>query len=566
MIGRVVLGRYRIVSELARGGMGVVYLARTEGASGFVKPVVIKLVLPQHAADARFLGMFVREAQILSDLRHPSIVAVLDFGQEGDAYVMALEYIRGYHLGQWNRFRKKTKRGIPTDVVMLWTIDVLEALHKAHGMTHPDGTSMHIVHRDVSPSNILLDEDGRARLLDFGVARMRGENVNYQTQIQSFVGKFSYGAPELLGGADASPRSDLYSCAVVLHEQLFGRNTFFGAEDALTLARVSGHIPELIEGLCPDAPRGLDDVLQTALQKDPGKRYANAWDFAAALRALLPRGEDEIRGHIATMLKSDFGDEIAKVLGVESLAQRDQTWREYGSESEPPAERTIMLDIDNIEDSVAPVLTPADPASHVRASSRQLAGPGGHIMRGAATATGRLSIPEPPAPSMVSAAYPAAPPMPPARAQWAGWMAAVAVVTCLVAAALYLALRPPAPPPAPARVIHLEPKPDPAAAAREAAAAEEARLKAEAELRASILGAHQERIDKCFARARGEVPADLELHFEVEPSGKVSQAEVLPEQVAKTALGRCLRGVGKSTRFPPTDSEQLFSIPVRSGR
>src|SRR4051794_4453575 len=151
VLGRVLLGRYRVVRELAKGGMGVVYLARAEGAVGFVKPVVIKLVLPEHASDDRFLAMFVREAQILAHLRHPSVVDVLEFGEQDGAYVMVLEYVRGYHLGQWSRYLKLKQRQIPIEILLQIIIDVLDALHHAHDTTHPDGTSMRIVHRDVSP-------------------------------------------------------------------------------------------------------------------------------------------------------------------------------------------------------------------------------------------------------------------------------------------------------------------------------------------------------------------------------------------------------------------------------
>src|SRR5262245_64995842 len=118
LIGNVLLGRYRVVRELAKGGMGVVYLARAEGAVGFVKPVVIKLLLPEHAQDERFVGMFVREAKILSQLRHPSLVDVIEFGEQDGAYVLVLEYVRGYHLGQWLRFLAMKKREPPPEVLI----------------------------------------------------------------------------------------------------------------------------------------------------------------------------------------------------------------------------------------------------------------------------------------------------------------------------------------------------------------------------------------------------------------------------------------------------------------
>jgi len=334
MIGSVLLGRYRVVRELAKGGMGVVYLARAEGAVGFVKPVVIKLLLPEHAQDDRFVGMFVREAQILSQLRHPSLVDVVEFGEEDDAYVLILEYVRGYHLGQWLRFLSLKKREAPADILIQIVIDALEALHHAHKLQHPDGSSMQIVHRDVSPSNILLDQDGRGRLLDFGVARMRGGANDYKTQVKGFMGKLPYTAPELFANQEASPRSDLYACAVVLHEALYGSNVFRTEMQAATLHKVMTHIPEPVERARSGVPAGLDAVLARALVKAPAERYSDAREFATALRRLQCEQESEIRAHLAALLEKDFGPEMAQLLNLESLAHRDEAWRQL---SQAPA-------------------------------------------------------------------------------------------------------------------------------------------------------------------------------------------------------------------------------------
>jgi eukaryotic-like serine/threonine-protein kinase len=333
MIGRVLLGRYRIVRELAKGGMGVVYLARAEGAVGFVKPVVIKLVLPEHAADERFRSMFVREAQILANLRHPGIVDVIELNEEDGAYVMVLEYVRGYHLGQWSKFLRLKGRALAPGIAIQIVIDVLEALYHAHSMAHPDGTSMHIVHRDVSPSNILLDEDGRARLLDFGVARMRGGTAEYMTQVKGFVGKLFYSAPEVFAeGGDATPKSDAYACAVMLHELLTGQNPFRTDSQAQTLQRVLTHMPEPLEASHPELPHGLDAVLAKALAKSPDDRYDSALDFAHALRSLQTEGESEQRKQLAAMLRGDFGREMSELLGLESLADRDDAWRRLNTQ------------------------------------------------------------------------------------------------------------------------------------------------------------------------------------------------------------------------------------------
>jgi serine/threonine protein kinase len=345
LIGSVLLGRYRIVRELAKGGMGVVYLARAEGAVGFVKPVVVKLVLPEHAEDDRFVGMFAREARILAQLRHPSVVDVLEFGEEDDAYVLVLEYVRGHHLGQWMRYLYLKGRSAPPEILIQIVIDVLDALHHAHNQKHPDGTPMQIVHRDVSPSNVLLDEDGRARLLDFGVARMRGGAHDYKTQVKGFMGKLPYTAPEIFAGNEATPQSDLYACAVVLHEVLLGRNVFRTESQAATLHTVMTHIPEALEPTRP-LPQGFDAVLGKALAKNPMQRYFSAREFASALRKLQREQESDIRAQLATLLKVDFGREIADMLKIESLADRDEAWRKLSlrppqpGSAEPVPERT----------------------------------------------------------------------------------------------------------------------------------------------------------------------------------------------------------------------------------
>jgi serine/threonine protein kinase len=341
LIGGMLLGRYRVVRELAKGGMGVVYLARVEGAVGFVKPVVVKLILPEHASDERFLRRFAREAQIVSQLRHPSVVDVLEFGEHAGAYVMVIEYVRGHHLGQWCRYLTLVRRRIPPVIAIQIMSDILDALHHAHSLTHHDGSPMHIVHRDISPSNILLDEDGRARLLDFGVARMRGGSIDYQTQSKGFVGKLTYTAPEIFAGHEATLQSDLYSCAVVLHEAILGRNVFKGETTAETMKRVLMHSPDAVATGRDDVPAGLDAVLQKALCKSPADRFATSRDFGQALRALLPAPEGDLRASLAALLKDDFGLKMAELLGIESLAERDEAWRRLSLPPEKSPSSTL---------------------------------------------------------------------------------------------------------------------------------------------------------------------------------------------------------------------------------
>jgi serine/threonine-protein kinase len=215
-------------------------------------------------------------------------------------------------------------------------VDVLEALHHAHTQLHPDGSPMHIVHRDVSPSNILLDETGRARLLDFGVARMRGGTHDYRTKVQGgFMGKLPYTAPEVFAGCEASPQSDLYACAVVLHEALSGHNPFRAETQAATLQKVLHHMPLPVAPSISGAPDAIDQVLARALAKNPEGRHGSAREMALDLRALLTSPENDLRARLAEMLKSDFGDDMARLLKVESLAERDAAWRRSNALNPP---------------------------------------------------------------------------------------------------------------------------------------------------------------------------------------------------------------------------------------
>src|ERR1041385_1794729 len=146
MTGTMILGRYRIVRPLARGGMGIVFLARTEGAAGFARPVVIKRVVPDLAGDETAAQSFAREARILSNLQHPNIVNVIDFDEEDGAYVMVLEYVHGYNVGQWHRYMLDAGRKLPVDHAIYIVTQVLDALEYAHTFARADGTPMQIVH------------------------------------------------------------------------------------------------------------------------------------------------------------------------------------------------------------------------------------------------------------------------------------------------------------------------------------------------------------------------------------------------------------------------------------
>jgi eukaryotic-like serine/threonine-protein kinase len=612
-LGTVLLGRYRIVRELAKGGMGVVYLARSEGAVGFVKPVVVKLVLPEHSGDRRFVSMFAREAQILSNLRHASIVDVVEFGEQDGAYIMVLEYVRGYHLGQWSKYLRLKGRSVEPAVALQIVIDVLDALDHAHSMQHPDGSSMHIVHRDVSPSNILLDEDGRARLLDFGVARMRGGDFDYQTQVKGFVGKLIYSAPEIFAEGDATPRSDCYACAVVLHETLLGRNTFRADTQAQTLNRVLNHAPESLESTVAGVPQGLDAVLEKAMAKSAEERFVSARAFASALRALSPEPENDVRARLSEMLKNDFGREMAELLGLESLSDRDEAWRRLNgktnSSAPPPRPLHEALDPSDGGSSQlsAPVITKTElnPTTLGPTTVEMRRGALGLRESGITLRPPPAQLEQPssywPTPEIASVKTPvglSSSPRPKVSSHivWAAALVGVAGLT-----ALYFGAEPKntsIQPPAKIRVVSsttsiqptpkvealpATPRPEVAplrsdATSRARSGAGEARTaprgesmeqgSPEARRLTRAFGKQQGRIEACFVQHAVDPRSlpPLQFEFVLDAEGKLSSAQVAPQGVANTPLGKCLTAVASQTEFPAQGKPLTFSIPLLTTR
>jgi serine/threonine protein kinase len=624
VLGRVLLGRYRVVRELAKGGMGVVYLARAEGAVGFVKPVVVKLLLPEHAQDERFVGMFVREAKILSQLRHPSVVDVIEFGEQDGAYVLVMEYVRGYHLGQWLRYLALKKREAPASILIQIAIDVLEALHHAHELKHPDGSPMQIVHRDVSPSNILLDEDGRPRLLDFGVARMRGGSQDYKTQVLGFMGKMPYTAPELFSSSEASAKSDLYACGVMLHEALLGKNVFRAEAQAATLHRVMNHVPELVEPLIAGAPPGLDVALGRALMKLPADRHADAREFALALRRLQREQESDIRRSLAEMLKADFGDEIADKLNIESLAHRDEAWRRLSIAPEkrtmPVARRgerssaQLISQDDQLPVPAAigatvpatqagrrltpgyipapqlPEFTPSAPQTTAPLGRGQQLTPAQTWRRAASGGeAGPISGPAPasaPRPAnrnaasqLTAAAAPASYPR--------GIVIGLCAVGGLAIAAIVLTLQRPVPTaaPAPIRVVAASNEQRPVAPPQNGAATPlpaapvdvQTKPKLDKPKRVAAPDAQgltlavrrqQTKLEGCFKQHSVELEGQptMQLEFDVEASGAIKHVAISPRALASTALGECLLAIGERTKFPEQPKPVSFAIPLTARR
>jgi serine/threonine protein kinase len=302
------LSKYRMIIELARGGMGDVYLAVSRGPGGFHKLVVIKELRSALATDGEFLTMFMEEAKLSARLHHPNIVQTNEVGQDGNRYFMAMEYLEGQALNRCAQRIPKEEFTLAHHLRIL--VDALGGLHYAHELADYDGTPLHIVHRDISPHNILVTYDGQAKIVDFGIAKTR-ESAQ-QTATGVLKGKVPYMAPEQLD-RNQDRRADIFAVGVMLWEAIAGRRMWAGKTDlGIVQALAEMKIPSIREGK-PDVPEALERIVSMALAPNRDKRYQNALEFGTELEAYL----DAMSSHVSNK-------QIGKLLSTTFAAEREQ--------------------------------------------------------------------------------------------------------------------------------------------------------------------------------------------------------------------------------------------------
>ncbi len=279
------LGNYELLNLLATGGMAEIYLARQTGVGGFERLVVVKKILPHLARQKRFVQMFFDEARIAAQLSHPNIVQIIEIGQQDDDYFLAMEYLEGESLGYLVREARRQGEYPPVELAAGMISQVCDGLDYAHRFSDNTGRPLNIVHRDVSPHNIIVLFSGGVKLVDFGIAKA-ASNV-HQTHAGTLKGKFAYMSPEQVRGEPLDARSDLFSLGVALWELLCGRRLFKREGEAATMQAVLGEAIPPPAGLRPQVPAELSAVAERALQRDPGLRYQAASEMAAALREYL---------------------------------------------------------------------------------------------------------------------------------------------------------------------------------------------------------------------------------------------------------------------------------------
>jgi serine/threonine protein kinase len=279
------LGRYALYEKIASGGMASVHIGRLLGPVGFARTVAIKRMHAQFAEDPEFVSMFLDEARLAARIRHPNVVPTLDVVAMSGELFLVMEFVQGESLSRLMRTARSRGERIPPEMVAAIMVGALHGLHAAHEAKSDRGEPLDIVHRDVSPHNILVGIDGVARVLDFGVAKAVGRIQT--TRDGQLKGKLAYMAPEQLQG-EATRATDVYAASIVLWEALTGERLFDGQNECHVVGKVLKGCEQPPSKYAPGLPSAIDEVAMRGLSVDPAKRFATARDMARALEEAVP--------------------------------------------------------------------------------------------------------------------------------------------------------------------------------------------------------------------------------------------------------------------------------------
>lgn len=322
-------GKYTLKRRIGTGGMAHVYLATLDGPDGFKKKLVVKRVHPHLSELDEFAQMFANEAKVAALLHHPNIMQIYEYGTIEQSTYLAMEYVEGPSLERLMRNARKLGSALGPENAARIAIAVCEALQYAHDLPGPDGGWLGLVHRDVSPSNVIVAVDGTVKLLDFGIAKItQGPSV---TRTGTFKGKLAYMAPEQLRGS-VDRRTDIFALGVVLYEMVVGRRLFKRATEPETVTAVmQGDVPrpsDFIENF----PRDFEAILERALERDPNRRYQSAEELGMALEDwALKHGVRTGRRELAPLVR-----DLGEAGGSNSIFPGSSSYSGKGSASVPP--------------------------------------------------------------------------------------------------------------------------------------------------------------------------------------------------------------------------------------
>jgi hypothetical protein len=333
ILRKVEQSTYHIVRKLAVGGMAEIYLARQRSVAGFERQLVVKRILPEYASDPSFVASFLNEAKLAAQLSHQNIVQIFDLGRAEGTYFLAMEYIQGTSLALVCEWLQRDPTTMPLDVALLILDDICAGLDHAHHAKDADGVALGIVHRDVTPSNVIIAESGLAKIVDFGIAKATAKNEK-MTQTGTLKGKMGYFAPEQVLGEPIDKRIDVFAAGIVLYELLGKRNPFRGSTEFATLQNIVHEAPPPLGRA--DVPGDLDTVIARALAKNPDERFTSCAELADALRRFRGGGEHaDVARFVA--LRAEPSPEVAPlpddtgmvemvVSGLHTRAPRRSMW------------------------------------------------------------------------------------------------------------------------------------------------------------------------------------------------------------------------------------------------
>ncbi|HEY0095379.1 MAG TPA: serine/threonine-protein kinase [Archangium sp.] len=302
-------GRYELLRKLATGGMGQVFLARQKGPVGFQKLLVVKRLLPHLSEDPEFIHMFLDEARIAGLLNHPNIAQIYDLGDVDGVLYIAMEYVHGEAVSQVNVHARQRKGGLPLGLKCRIIADAAAGLGHAHQARSPSGRKLGLIHRDVSPQNVLVGFNGNVKLIDFGVAKAAGKLS--QTVVGTIKGKHAYMSPEQARGEELDARSDVYGLGTVFYELLTNQRLFKRDSDIATLKAVVGaRVPPPSE-VVPGAPKSLDALVMKALARKREERYQSAGEMQLAIEDfLLAERLPGTQAHLTAFMKELYAAEL----------------------------------------------------------------------------------------------------------------------------------------------------------------------------------------------------------------------------------------------------------------
>lgn len=368
-----VVGRYELIHRLGHGGMATVYVGRATGTAGFERLVAVKLIHPHLANEPEFVEMFLDEARIAAKIHHPNVVETIDLGEDGDQFFMVMEYVEGDTLASLLRQLQKGQRRVPLAVALQITIDICKGLAAAHDLVDRDGSELRLVHRDVSPHNLLVTMDGRVQVVDFGIMKAAGKPSN--TLTGQLRGKVAYMSPEQARGLPVDLRADIFAVGAVLWEMCAGERLYPGSSASGVLDKVLRCDIGSIRDVQPELPAELDDILARALGPLRKHRYACALDMVADLKLLLRKiqGDDEPQDLLAEIMHATFSGRVdyikATIRGHAANGLRGSTGRPSDSGLGRDLSRTTPLG------AVASLVPASGPATQTSTLSATLTAP-----------------------------------------------------------------------------------------------------------------------------------------------------------------------------------------------